>query len=593
MTRLWDRRWAGAIVVGIAVALYLPTLVFGRVAFDDPWLWADDSPLRDLSLHTLHDIFFEFDRAARHPYGSEYLPVRDALVMLDMWLWGDGERGPHLTQLVLYAATVYGMGRMLIRFRITAAVAWVGTLLWAIHPIHVQSVAWLSERKGILEVLFVVCLGHAWVRYREGRSPLWLAAAALAAIAATWSKAPGMFGVAAIAALDVCLLPRTPRRWIALVVVGLATALAAAPVVGLAVESKVVGPAEAGGDRAGRVETSLGAQGHYVESMVLARRPALSYPIMTEGPAPIDLALGAAALVGSIAAAAWCWRHRARDGARLAAALLAWAWIWYVPIGHILAPVHIVVADRFALAWSLAACVGVAAAVHRLRETAKLLVQAALIVVLGIATIEAEKAWTSSTELYGAACASNPRDADACRWLAIELGKDGHAAEAKVVIDAALGEHPGDPLLLVEKAKLARLAGKGDEALELARQAAAAGTGTGTSYYASLLVERGRFAEALEPARYAARRHPETGSYQELEVTILLRLDRPYETGIPLVSALAFDPHPVDRVMLADVLLREGDPERASAQLDAVADQPALADQVAALRRAIGKTRTR
>jgi len=75
-----------------------------------------------------------------------------------------------------------------------------GDPAWAIHPIHVESVAWLSERKGVLAGLFAIACGQAWIRYRRGGGWGWLVAGAAAAVAATWSKAPAMFAPAVFAA---------------------------------------------------------------------------------------------------------------------------------------------------------------------------------------------------------------------------------------------------------------------------------------------------------------------------------------------------------------------------------------------------------
>ena len=83
-----------------------------------------------------------------------------------MAIWGDREQGFHATQLACYALTVLALGGLLVRWGLRRDLAWLATLLWAIHPIHVESVAWLSERKGVLAGLFAV--GEAAAGVREG-----------------------------------------------------------------------------------------------------------------------------------------------------------------------------------------------------------------------------------------------------------------------------------------------------------------------------------------------------------------------------------------------------------------------------------------
>ena len=298
-SRFWEGRWAGAAVVAIVLGVYAPTLVFGRVDYDDTWLWADNSPLRDLSSSTLHDVFFELDAAARHPLGGDYAPVRDLSVAADMAIWGDNEHGPHATQLALFALSVFGLGALLIRFGFTRPVAWLGVLAWAIHPMRVEAVAWLSDRKDVLAGLFVIACGHAWVRYRTSSKPGWLVVGTLATVAGTWCKGPAMFAPAAFAALDLLLLAPGRRRWIASAVICAAAALAAIPAVLVGRDARIIGTTDA--PSPGRAISSLGAQGHYVESLVLARPVSTNYPIQTRGPSGVDLAIDAYTLLGSLA----------------------------------------------------------------------------------------------------------------------------------------------------------------------------------------------------------------------------------------------------------------------------------------------------
>ena len=372
------------------------------------------------------------------------------------------------------------------------------------------------ERKGVLAGLLFLACGHAWVRYRDGRSRAWLVAAAIAGVAATWSKAPAMFGPLVLAAWDLLQLRASPRRWIAIAVVGLAAALAAVPVVVLAQEAHVIGEAEEGGDREGRVATALGAQGHYVASMVLARPYAMSYPINSDGPEPIDLALGALAVVGSLGGLAW-WARRQRARGEpvrgLGMALLAWAWVWYLPIGHLIVPLHIIVADRFAYLWSLAACVAVAWLVLRLAPRWQLAAAGALVVVLAVTTIRAEGAWNTSVDVFGNGCASNPNDIVACAGHAGALDGEGRRKEALASVDASLARHPDDPYLLMKRAWIYERASDRDAALRDAAHAAKAGVGSAMSYYAQVLMRAGRPAEAIPWAERAVARHPELPEY--------------------------------------------------------------------------------
>jgi tetratricopeptide (TPR) repeat protein len=554
--RRWlERRFAGLVVAAFAVALYAPTGCDRRVQYDDWWLWSDTSPLRHPTAATFHDVFFALDHATRHPLGGEYLPVRDVSVAADMAIWGDDDRGPHLTQLLLVAACVLAFGAMLVRFGVPPAVAWLGMLIWAAHPIHVESFAWLSERKGVLAALLTAATALAWLRFRMGGRAGWLAVAAIAAVAATWSKAPAMVGFAAIAVFDFAMLPAASRRWLAIAVVGAATGLAAIPVVSVAGDAHVIGAAEAGGDSEGRVATALGAAGHYAESLALVRAPAVTYPIDTDGPDGVELVLGAAVVLGSAAGVAVWLRRRQRGEPKpwLGAALLGWAWINYLPSSHVLLPVHVVVADRLALVWSLAPCIGVAWVLDLLRPPLRLVASAAIVAALAIATLHGEAAWASSIELLDRAVTSNPRDVQLVTSLAHEYRDAGQLDDAIASIDRGLAALPDEPHLLDERARLMATAGDPAGALVFAERAAVGGAASALDFEARLLANAGRAREALPLAERAVDKHPELGAYQRTLAFALVGAGRAREAIAPMVVAVLRDPKPDDAALIETV----------------------------------------
>lgn len=573
----WSRRSTGLYVALAVFAVFAPTLVFRRIAYDDMWLWGDDSPLRSLSGDTLRTIFFELDARARHPFGSEYLPVRDLLVAVDMAVWGGGERGPHLTQLVLYAATVYGMGRLLIAWGLRADIAWVGTLVWAIHPLHVESVAWLSERKGILAGLFCVLCGHAWIRYRRGGPWTWLALAMLSAVAGVWSKAPAMFVPPVFAIWDLVLLPAARRRWFAILGVGLATALAAAPVLAVARDIGVI-ENEVELAEQSSVVRALGSQGHYVKGLVLLEQGSLSYDIQTDGAGASDLALGIALVVGSLALG---WICRGRPWV---VAMLAWMWLAFVPISHLFANVHILAADRYVYLWSLSACVGVAALVLRLSGTARLVVGGAVVCVLAVTTIRTEGAWASSTQLFARAHEISPGDPKACQNFAYTLYAAGEKARAFSVLERCVALRPDHPYILDSQARILATDGRLPEALRSSERAAASGRAGAMWYHATLLARAGRSAEALTFAERAARKNPTITQHVWTWAELLVENGRGDAAELLISSLLARDPSGATAMVAARVALGRRAWSTAEARLDLAASLGANTALVSELR---------
>jgi tetratricopeptide (TPR) repeat protein len=398
-----------------------------------------------------------------------------------------------------------------------------------------------------------------------------------------WSKAPAMFGPVVFAAWDLLVLPGVRRRWSAIGVIGIATLLAAVPVILIAREARIIDEAE--GARAGRLVSVIGVEGHYVESLVLAKPPSISYPIQTDGPSPIDLAIGGVALLGSIGLVA---RLQKDEPRRWRLALLAWAWIWFVPISQLVAPVHIFVADRFAYLWSAAGCVAVAWLIDRLRATARLAIGGALECVLGVATVRAEAAWTNSVELFTRGFDANPDDPQVCENLAIALTAVGETTEALAVLDRGLVQRPAHSHLLVQKARILDMMGHRAEALAVMKTAADTDAAGAMWSYAELLRTAGRSEEALAWAERAARRHPEIESYQRTEAAILLELGRAADAELVLRATLAIDPGlPIDHLLLATALIRLGRAAEAVPHLVIAERDRSLVDAVQQLRRAV------
>jgi tetratricopeptide (TPR) repeat protein len=234
-------------------------------------------------------------------------------------------------------------------------------------------------------------------------------------------------------------------------------------------------------------------------------------------------------------------------------ALLTWTWIWFVPISHLLVVVHIVAADRFAYLWSLGGCAAAAWLVLQLRGPVRLAVAGALVCVLGIASLRAEAAWTSSIELFGRALAESPGDPVASERLAGELFAAGRRAEALAVLDRGLAIHPDHPYLLADGARMLAMMGRRAEALVRSERAARSGHASTLALHAELLAAAGRRAEAVPFAERAARRRPEVAAYIEAWVELLLAVGRRPEAEAVARDRLARDPGPASARLLARV----------------------------------------
>jgi len=149
-----------AALLGIAVlALYARTLGFGFVNYDDDkYIVANDVVQGGLSLRGVVWAFSSF-------FASNWHPLTWLSHMLDCQLFGMRAGGHHLTSVLLHAATTIGLFLILVDL---TKVLWPNALfaaLFALHPLRVESVAWIAERKDVLCGLFFVLSLGAYVRY--------------------------------------------------------------------------------------------------------------------------------------------------------------------------------------------------------------------------------------------------------------------------------------------------------------------------------------------------------------------------------------------------------------------------------------------
>src|SRR4026207_1752375 len=129
-----------------AVALLIVLRVAAALAYQPAWhgglLWDDDGHITRAELQT-------FEGAGRiwTDVGAtqQYYPVTHSVFWLQHRLWGDVTTGSHLANTVLHACSAFLLVLLLRRLNIDGAE--LGGLIFALHPVHVESVAWISELK--------------------------------------------------------------------------------------------------------------------------------------------------------------------------------------------------------------------------------------------------------------------------------------------------------------------------------------------------------------------------------------------------------------------------------------------------------------
>jgi len=149
-------------LVAVTFAAYAPVLRYGFVNLDDPHFTAGrigDGLSRANLKWALSEFHFGF-----------YYPLTLISHMLDRRLFQNWAGGHHLTSLLIHLANTLLLLTLLRRATKAPWRSFFAAALFALHPLHVESVAWVAERKDVLSTFFELLAFHAYIRYAEKRS---------------------------------------------------------------------------------------------------------------------------------------------------------------------------------------------------------------------------------------------------------------------------------------------------------------------------------------------------------------------------------------------------------------------------------------
>ena len=166
--RLRDRRqyWVGALLVVLTFAAFWPVLGNGFVNLDDPSYVTKNPYIR--SGVTLQAVKW----ALTTGHNSNWHPLTWISHMIDRRLFGLDPTGHHAVNLLLHMANVILLFAVLRRMTGSLWKSAFVAALFGVHPLHVESVAWISERKDVLSTFFWLLTMWAYARYVQRPSVL-------------------------------------------------------------------------------------------------------------------------------------------------------------------------------------------------------------------------------------------------------------------------------------------------------------------------------------------------------------------------------------------------------------------------------------
>ena len=149
------------LLVAVTMTVYAPVRDFRFLNFDDNEYVTDNSQVK------LGLTWKGFVWAFTATQASNWHPLTWLSHMVDVSLWGMNPGGHHLTNVFFHAANT---ALLFLLLRIMTTALWPSALvaaLFALHPLHVESVAWVAERKDVLSTFFGLLAILAYVRYAE------------------------------------------------------------------------------------------------------------------------------------------------------------------------------------------------------------------------------------------------------------------------------------------------------------------------------------------------------------------------------------------------------------------------------------------
>jgi protein O-mannosyl-transferase len=499
--------WPAVAVAAAAALTFAPAIGNGFVNLDDSHVLVENPMFRGFGARELAWMATAF-------HLGHWQPLTWLSYALDHLVWGMNPAGYHLTNVLLHAANaalVYLLAERLCAAAGVAAsarrpAAVVGALLWALHPLRVEAVAWATARRDVLSTLFVLLALLAYCRPERSRGRL--AGALAATIAASAAKESAMVVPALLVVLDVYPLRRLggTAGWTGPEARRVCLEKVPFALVGLAAAAIAVAAQHAGGaltpidELAPDARVAAAAHGiafHLWKTVVpVALRPMYEYPSGFGLGSP--LALAGLATSAAVVAALAAWRPRPAPVAALVAYAVALA-----PTLGLAQSGPQLVAERYGYLAMVAPSIVVGAVVASRAGTRAYPVVA--IVCLALAALAAVQTtrWKDSTTLWTWTIAVDPGNALAHANLGDVPFRVGDFAAAERELRRAVELRPDVAGLHHDLALVIAAAGRLDAAVAEDREAVRLRPGFAPAWWGlgESLAALGRTDEAISALR--------------------------------------------------------------------------------------------
>ena len=147
-------------ILALVFVVFIPALTNDFVNWDDPKYVLDNTLIKDLSVKGIKAMFTSF-------YGGNYHPLTALSNAIEFKLFGLNPKPFHFFNLLIHIVNAFLVFRLMRLLSKDMRIALLVTLLFGIHPMRVESVAWISERKDVLYTLFYLLATIKYIQYQQ------------------------------------------------------------------------------------------------------------------------------------------------------------------------------------------------------------------------------------------------------------------------------------------------------------------------------------------------------------------------------------------------------------------------------------------
>ena len=490
---------------------------------------------------------------------ANWIPVTVVSHMLDFELWGQHPAGHYFVNLLLHAATAVLLFLFVSRATGRLWPSFVAVAFWAIHPLRVESVAWIAERKDVLSGCFAAAVLLAYERH--SRAPSWRSYLTVGCLLALGLLAKPMLVTLPILLLLVDVwplervaLPPGPGgldRWRRVLLekvpwIGLSVLAAGLAIVfqGREGQSQSIAPDF---PLLWRLKNACLAAAEYVERTLLPRDLAAFYPLAPEPPSLLLLLPALLLLVATTGVALVFYRSRP---------WLAFGWLWFLlalaPVAGLIQVGRQASADRYTylpgwglaitLTWLVVSLVDREPGRARAEARPLWMIGAVVVLLLTLAGLTRAQLrhWQSSEALFARVVAVTPSNEVGHAGLGKALIARGELFDGTTQLVRALEAAPGRVSLYGEVAHAMTLQNYFEEAEGVLRKGIEVSRGdlALSRQLVSLLLTTGRLEEAESLIAELVQRYPDD---EEL-VLVLRQVQVGLETEAGAVAEQAKSP---------------------------------------------------